>query len=118
MGHCFEPLIKPENNFSCPTDSKKEKWTLFFEQPNSVIQSRCLTDENECQINENNPLTFEATAIAPCVFPFKYRNREYKNCIKDTSDENKVHRDKIWCATSTREDLSTKTYGFCHKSFI
>ena len=116
--HCFEPGIKPKKNFSCPTDSKKAKWTLFFEQPNSVIKSRCLTDENECQINENNPLTFEATAIAPCVFPFKYRNREYKNCIKDTSDENKVRRDKFWCATSTREDLSTKTYGFCHKSCL
>ncbi|XP_019388002.1 PREDICTED: macrophage mannose receptor 1-like [Crocodylus porosus] len=43
---------------------------------------------------------------APCVFPFKYKNKLYATCTKDGSDF------FSWCATSANYDEDS-LYGYC-----
>ena len=41
-----------------------------------------------------------------CIFPFKYKGKEYNQCVKDDIEGD-------WCATSLTDRGYTKTKGFC-----
>ena len=56
---------------------------------------------------ENN-VTLELVSRNPCIFPFKYDNKEYSSCTRFTKDDT-----RFWCATSVDADLKWQTYGYC-----
>ena len=79
--------------------------------------SRCLVvnpfDENDFEISVScdlsYPLELKNSKIeAPCIFPFKYNQKEYKNCTK-------VDYGRLWCATSIYENGHWKTWGYCNE---
>ena len=76
--------------------------------------SICLTyDKNTCfsiyqQPSMENNVTLELVSKNPCIFPFKYDNKEYSSCTRSTKDDT-----RFWCATSVNANLDWKTYGFC-----
>ena len=76
--------------------------------------SICLTyDKNTCfstyeQTTIENNVTLQLVSRNPCIFPFKYDNKEYSSCTRSTKDDT-----RFWCATSVDADLKTQTYGYC-----
>ena len=40
-----------------------------------------------------------------CIFPFKYKGKEYNECVKGNTGD--------WCATSLTNRKTTKTWGYC-----
>ena len=70
-------------------------------------------NENDFEISVScdmsYPLELTNSKIeAPCIFPFIYNQREYKNCTK-------VDYDKLWCATSVNKNGHWKTWGYCNE---
>ena len=100
--------------------------SLFLEdtKQNSIIKSRCLTDNKICsgyntlllevgalgiQIdNRTNIKEIDATAQSPCVFPFydKVNNKMYMSCTKEGCIENCNSGEfpRSWCAVSINNE--------------
>lgn len=70
----------------------KEFFCLFF----SVTDSQCFvkTTDGDC-----------------CIFPFKYRGKEYKNCAATDDNSDGLY----WCATKSEFDrtVNGSGWGYC-----
>ena len=58
--------------------------------------------------------------IGKCIFPFVHDNEFKYNCTTLPREPNKINDASIfgWCATSTNNDLTYKTFGYCKNSEI
>ena len=99
---CY-PISKPnfqeKKNINCQTEPNKAKWTFLIEDSNDG--ARCFENDKSSSVLKegdfkNNLLStnqtyiiFEANASAPCVFPFKYKEKFSNTCIKDGSSRPK-----------------------------
>ena len=105
-----------EHNSSCLSFSSERNY-------NDVTKVKCLVDnfgkcfairqqKGEIQTGKTHLDTthYEATAKAPCVFPFKYRNVTYYSCTTMDFGE-------FWCATLIdATTLKWRQWGYCNKS--
>ncbi|XP_040568610.1 epididymal sperm-binding protein 1 [Lepeophtheirus salmonis] len=78
----------------------------------SLYDSKEVKDFGLCQKNCSwtvNPSSkaCQTSTAKICVFPFKYNNKEYRQCT--SVDNNGVK----WCATSVHDSLDAKGYGNC-----
>ena len=46
-----------------------------------------------------------------CKFPFKYKNKDYKSCVR------RYNGDRAWCAISTNKQLGPVVTDTCYEDY-
>ena len=114
----FRPRLKIKENLSSLSFPNETNWkNLSGGQDNIAIKSKCSTFDSKCLARRDGKYTFqfdntthllssfEVAAIAPCIFPFKFKGKVYTSCTED-------HYDLYWCATTTNATMDYQVMKF------
>ena len=89
-------------------DWKADKIVANYSICLNYDKSTCFSTYQQTTI-ENN-VTLQLVSRNPCIFPFKYNDKEYSSC---TRFQNEKDDTRFWCATSVDADLKMETFGYC-----
>ena len=111
----FRPRLKIKENLNSLSFPNKTNWKNISVDGN--IKSKCAIFNSKCLARRDGKYTFqfdntthllssfEVAAIAPCIFPFKFKGKVYTSCTED-------HYDLYWCATTTNATMDYQVMKF------